>query len=498
MPEFLTSDSSRVFTIEGRATPSVAPVYQGQAKAGAPTFNFGDVTTIRIPDPDRYGNFIRAGKLIGAPGDPELPITARYTSDVSDLLRIGRNGCDNDVQVHIGTCQDPRDFNRGWDKVIVLEAGRINSWGTDGDIGALGPDERSILNEQVTFVGVDIFEVVKLAFVELASAEVTREILDIIVCDRVSCGSCGIPSDGCDKVFALASATGGSPGLSAAVLYSGNGGGTWGSSVVNSLVANEEPNKIGCIGSNLVVVSDDSVSLHYVATTDVLDGIPTAWTEVTTGFVALKGPRAITNVGPAFVWMAGAGGYIYFTSDVTDSVAVQSAASATTQDLNDIHAFDTTHIVAVGNSNAVLKTTDGATWSLVLGPAVGVNLNAVFMISEDIWFVGTQGGRLYYTENGGTTWTEKGFPGSGTGVVLDIQFVNRTVGYISHTTALTVGRVLRTISGGNTWYVLPETVGSIPDNDRLNAIAVCENVNIVFAAGLGANGSDGIVVKGSN
>ena len=119
------------------------------------------------------------------------------------------------------------------------------------------------------------------------------------------------------------------------------------------------------------------------------------------------------------------------------------------------------------------------------------------MLSADIWLVGSNVGRLYYTEDGGDNWVEKGFPGSGSGVVKDIKFTSRTVGYMSHTTGAPRGRLLRTISGGNSWYVLPETIGQVPDNDRLNSIAVCENPNIVFAAGLGADGVDGIVVKGS-
>lgn len=497
MPEsFITSDFTRVFTIEGRASPSISPVYQGQAKAGTPTFNFGDVTTIRIPNPDRYGGFIRAGKIIGSPGDPELPITARYTKAVSDLLRIGRNGCDNDVQVHIGECQDPRDFNRGWDKVLILEAGRINQWTTDNDLGALGPDERNLLNEQVTFVGTDIFEVVKLSFAEIAATTITQEVIDIVVCDRVNCGSCGIPSDGCDKVFALTVATGGSIGSGALVAFSADGGSSWRTRDIQTLSVSQEPNRIACIGSNIVVISSDSDTLHYAPTVDLLASVE-VWTQVSTGFVATHGPRAISSIGPSFVWMAGELGYIYFSSDITDQVVVQSNGSATAQDLNDIHMFDTMNGVAVGASNAILNTRDGHTWALVLGPAPGIVLNAVFMLSADIWFVGTQGGRLFYTENSGATWVEKGFPSSGTGVVKDIKFVSRSVGYMSHTTAALRGRILRTISGGNSWYVLPETTGSVPDNKRINSIATCENANIVFAGGLHTNSLDGIIVLGS-
>ena len=50
---------------------------------------------------------------------------------------------------------------------------------------------------------------------------------------------------------------------------------------------------------------------------------------------------------------------------------------------------------------------------------------------------------------------------------------------------------------GSPWYVMPEEGGgTLADNDRINAIAACgENVNIMYAGGLGANATDGFLVK---
>jgi photosystem II stability/assembly factor-like uncharacterized protein len=155
--------------------------------------------------------------------------------------------------------------------------------------------------------------------------------------------------------------------------------------------------------------------------------------------------------------------------------------------------LDSTHGVAVGASNAVVRTVDGSTWGAITGPAVGVALNAVWMKSEDVWLVGTAGGVLYYTANAGSTWTALGFSGSGAGTVTDIYFVNQAVGYMAHTTAAPVGRLFRTIDGGNSWYLLPEN-GSMPDNDGINSIKAC-SVNTVFAGGLGGGGTDGYGVK---
>jgi hypothetical protein len=72
---------------------------------------------------------------------------------------------------------------------------------------------------------------------------------------------------------------------------------------------------------------------------------------------------------------------------------------------------------------------------------------------------------------------------------------------MAHSTAVPAGRILRTIDGGNSWYVAPEGNTSIPANGGIKALAPCEdNVNLIFGAGLAVAGSgeqDGIIVKGS-
>jgi hypothetical protein len=77
---------------------------------------------------------------------------------------------------------------------------------------------------------------------------------------------------------------------------------------------------------------------------------------VATGFVATKTPNAIFSAGRAFTWIVANGGYIYFSSDVTAGVTVQTAGSVTVQNLDGIHGTDELNITAVGASNAVLNT----------------------------------------------------------------------------------------------------------------------------------------------
>jgi len=489
---------TRLFSIENLAGPANTPVYQGQARPLGPSWSLGDRTPVREADPNRYGAFRIVDSIQGERGLPTMSVEVRYQYTKSEFLRLARIGCPLDLQVHMGKCQDPRDFNGGWDKILVFENAGITNWAT-GELGALEQGQDAVINETPDLQALDMYEIVKLTFTELGEAEAVQEVVDIMICDRITCGACGIQSDGCQVIFAVTLSSGGSPGLPAEVLYSENGGSTMGQTNIDTIGANEDPSALSCVGTRLAVVSNESCSIHYATILDILAGTET-WVENASGLVCPAGaPNDIFSAGSAHTFVVGDGGYIYFYNDITATAVAQLSGSLTAQNLNAIHGLDELNVVAVGNLNVVLVTANGGdTWSLVVGPAVGVALNAIWMRSEEEWFVGTAGGRLYYTRDAGDTWTEKAFPGSGAGVVRDIQFATPTVGYLAHDTATPVGRILRTIDGGASWYVLPETVGSIPANDRINAIAACgEDVNIVYGAGLADDAADGVIVKGA-
>lgn len=492
------SDFSRMWLLEGRAGPAVVPQYESYWKAGAPTWALGAVTNQYVPDPSQYGQFDVSGRIIGERGNPELPVTARYYADVASvLLQLARAGCDSDLHIHIGLCKDPRDFNAGWDKILVLEAARPTQWATT-EQGAMMPGERAMVNEQVPFTGSDLYEIMPIVFQEQAASQIVQEVVDVTICDTAQCGECGIPSDGCEHVFGVTLSNGGSPGLPAEVIFTADGGGTWDDTNISTLGATEDPDALACVAPNLVVVSEDSESLHYAPVADILAGTET-WTEVVTGFVAAHGPRDIFSADPAHTWIVGAGGYIYFAADPTAGVEVQDPGVVTVQDLNAIHGVDNQHLVAVGASNTVIVTDNGGeTWAAITGPDVGVALNCVWMRSEREWFIGAADGSLYYTLDYGANWYEKTFPGSGAGQVRDIAFSSPTVGYMAHSTATPAGRILRTVNGGYSWYVAPENNNVIPANDYVAALAVCpENVNVVYGAGLADNATDGFLVKGA-
>lgn len=496
----LTTDLSRVWLIEHGAHPGHVPIYEGRWKAGNFSWPQGDKTPIYIPSPDEYGQFDVAGSIRGERGSPSLAITAHTLLQFkSTLLRLLRAQCPNDLQIHLGQCKDPQDFNNGFSKVLVLTEAELTDL-TIADLGALETAERAVVNEEAPFSGVDFFQILPTAMQEQAASEIVQEVIDVIFCDRRTCGECGIASDGCQIVFALTLTAGGSPGLAAEIIFTEDQGNTYGQTNVTTLAADEDPNAFACIGINLVVISEDSESLHYAPIVDILDSAET-WIQVTTGFVATNGPLALISITPQHTWIVAENGYVYFTADPTAGVEVNEAGLVTTEDLLDIHGINTKELVAVGNNNALILTRNGGdTWSLIVGPNVGVALNTIWMKSADVWLVGDAGGQLWWTENAGTDWTEKTFPGSGTGSVRDLNFSNNTVGYMAHDLAAgPSGRILRTIDGGYSWFLASSIVNlTIPDNDRINSVVGCEeDVNVYFGGGLGDNGTDGILVKGA-
>lgn len=487
---------TRVFTFDGGAGPGVVPVYQGLARAHNVQWQQGTLTPTRIPSDRRYGDFITVDRIRGQKPLPTLPIEFRMTRDLSDVLRLVRKGCVVDLQVHVGACTDPTDFF-AFEKIMVLQGALSTDYQTT-ELGAFDGNQDAPAGETVTFEGLDYFEIAPIRPEEVAAAAIVQEAVAVSICDQITCAECGLPSDGCQTVFVLSKSHGGSPGLPAQLLFTTDGFATSDSTVVSSLPANMNPIGMACVGTNLVVISNEDNSIHYAPIADILSGTET-WTKVTTGLVAAKAPNAIVSLGRAFTWIVGDGGYIYFSDDITAGVVVQTDGSVTVQSLKGIAAWDNLHLVAVGAANAVLTTENGGanSWAAITGPNIGVTLNCVAMKTQGEWIVGDDGGQLWYTRDTGVSWTEKRFPGSGSGKVKAIAFSNDTVGYLSHTTAAPRGYVLRTVDGGQSFYRLPETPGlSFNDNDGLNALAVCEeDMNLVYAVGLGANGTDGIALK---
>lgn len=488
---------SRVFIIKRRARGDRAPTFQSCLIAGSVEQAFGDIERIECPDPDEYGGFIEVGTIRGAEERPTTSLSGRYASDVaSDLLELARIKCAADVQIHFGTCEDPSDFNN-FSKAVILEEAFLTNVSTD-ELGTLDSGGQAAVNESADLAAKNWYEVLPITFSERTPAAVTNQLMDVVLADKVSCGGCEDESDGCDKIYAVSKAAGGSPSTPADCVYSLDGGTSWFAEDVDGL-GTDEPLAIAVIG-DYVVVFNSTTAEHYYVLKSELDGVgaEAAWSSVASGYNASGQPNDAWSVGTK-AFIVGAGGYIYSTEDATAGVDELDAGTATSEDLNAVHAVSKTMAIAGGANGALVYTTDGVTWSAAPSSPTAAAINAVWMKSAQEWWVGTATGYLYYTTDGGTTWVEKSFTGSGAGAIHDIAFATDSVMYVAHATAAPAGRILRSYNGGYSFNVLPEGAGSIPANDQVTALAACEDdVNLVIGVGLADDASDGFIVKGQD
>ncbi len=489
--------NSRVFIIEGGARVDHVPSFESCMRSDTVDYALGDVERIECPDPDQYGKFIEVGSIKGADSRPTTSLVSRYAIDLkSQLLTMAKKGCAADVHVHFGQCSDPSDFNE-FTKAMILSSVDVTNWSTES-LGALGSDENAKIDETAAISAKLIFEYTPLNYASRAADIVTTEVVDMIICDTVSCGDCEDESDGCQKIFGVTLQAGGSPGTPPDVVYSTNGGTTWYAADIDTLLTTQDASAVACLGSYLIVTSNDAGSINYAFLSE-FDGVTDpAFTELTTGVVATGEPNDIWSVGN-YAFLAGDAGYIYGTDDPTAGVTALESATITTDNFNAIHALSENFAVAVGNNGAVIVTENQTVWAAATRPVgAGVHLNCIWAFDEKIWFVGTNGGELYYTLNGGTTWTAKTFPGSGAGQVRDISFANDGIGYMAHDTAVPRGRILETIDGGRSWVVAPRDTKSLPLNDRITALATCSEVpDFVAGGGLADDGADGFLIIGA-
>lgn len=492
----LTAGQFRVWLVEGGVHPSRPPLYKAVHKLDDPSQSYGDETRIEVPSGDRFNQFTSVGSIQGEVERASFGLSGRYTEDLSDLLRLAKKRCRVDAFALIGKCKNPQDFTNGWEKILFLRDGKISTWAGE-NFGALESGDQNISGESVEMSSDDMYEFGLIGLSEVADTEASAEIHTIDICDDESCGDCDDESDGCQRVLATMAGVGATPGTLPQLLYSDDEGVTWNTQDIDTLFSNEVAADGECVGGNFVIVSNDSGSLHFINVDDLYLGNG-VWSEVNLGFNAAGAPNAIWSYNVRNTWIVGDGGYIYFTQDPTSSVTVQDAGIATTQKLVAVHSYSEDYVMATGALNAVVYTTNGGeTWNSITGPAVGLTLRTCWMWSKSVWFIGDNTGQLWYTTDSGNSWTEKILP-AGIDNIDKIEFVNDAEGYMIARKGSGAARILRTMTGGYEWKILPDgSLTSTPAADYFNDMAVCgPGQNLVFAAGLDDDASTGIIVKG--
>lgn len=494
----LTGINYRVWYVEGGVHPSRSPALLSLGKFSTdPSQKFGEAKKISAPDPNSFSRDIQVGTVKGSRDRATLAVAARTTAQKSILIGWKNKGCRVDLFALAGKCGNPQDFSEGGEKWVYFPDGQISGHGYEG-FGAFGLDESKETNETVDMSAEEYYEFLYMGQERVGASVTTRQVYTVDVYTGNDCENCPEP---CDRVLATMAGASATPGTQPLLLYSADGGNTWATQAITTLFSNEEIKDGQVIGDDIVYISNTANSIHWTEIEMIYAGTNT-WAETTQGFVAGKGPNAIASADARHTWIVGDGGYIYFMQNHKIGVTVQDAGVSTTSTLLAVSTSDERHILTVGQANAVIYSKDGGeTWTSVIGPAVGLVLGACWMWDATTWFVGEGAGgtgKLWLTVNSGQTWSQIGLPN--TYVQIDkIKFISEAEGYLS---ARDAGKsyILRTITAGNEWVVLPSGKSAVPvNNTSLTDLDICSKYsNTAFAAGLAAGASAGIIVKMTN
>lgn len=199
-----------------------------------------------------------------------------------------------------------------------------------------------------------------------------------------------------------------------------------------------------------------------------------AWT-----LVSIGGPAAAHGAGnygtlwaldSRHIWLASTLGYIYFSDDGGETWAVVEPGGICITTYSGIHFCDELYGIAGSLADVIVMSDDGGqTWAAVAPTGGAGDILCAFRLDKNRAWVGDDDGKLWFTNNGGTTWTQRtGWTGSGTGDVTAIKFANEYQGFMVHNAGGGgAGTVLHTTDGGFNWDAL-----TTPDNDGLNGLCV--------------------------
>lgn len=464
----------------------------------------GGRNPINFHDPLRRagGAYRRIGETVDAPGFPTVTINFFERHGGVPWVDF-EGGCPNNYYEGVGRCKRPDDFINGWDDYVKIysyarpdsksESGLTTQESDDSSMTAL-PAECSA-----------IYKIGAFLFGEKGAGEVEREVVGLVWAGGIDCGACGPGDNGTNRLYAVTKSSGAaSPGTPAEIIYTVDGGATFSQQNITGLGGTVDPTGIALAGSNLIVL-DTAGNGYWYAEINTITGVPGTWTNVTAGFVASKQPTDIYVAGASEIYFSANGGYIYKSTDVASGVTVLDAGNVNTSNYQRIHGQDEM-VVVVGDSGKIVKSGNrGVTWANVTLSPTSATVRAILVLDDFRYWVGTSGGKVYYTINGGETFAEMTLPGGALTVIDDIVAATDEVLHIAARTATPTGRLITSWNGGQKWAssaVTTQRIQNLPTASRFNRIAVprtgqpTTDSNTIALGGLSGGGVDGILELG--
>ena len=489
----LKTGEARLFIQADGSSPANPYYYMGCLSIGGLSQELGGGTPVYCPSSEVRNQWDIVDIVPSVQALPTTDFTQRMDRFLQDIWwDLKKKGCRWNAMVVLSNCSRPDDID-AWDAKIALQNVRLTNIALP-ELNPLAGDGNTAADITGSWEMFGFDRITQIRFAEKLDSVILAEVLDGFYADQITCGDCGPNSDGCQKAYLLTAANSGSPGLSSQVVYTANEGATGGTVDIASL-GGQSANRMAPVGLYLVAVSENNGAHHWSLVSNV-DAGTSSWTRVSSGYVAGKSPRCIASLSPTRTFIGGQGGYIYLMTDPKSAVTVLTDGSLTTQNVNDIHAKGNAVLAGCGSNALLFSTNKGETFSLITGPEPGASLTAVWLIDNNIWWVGTGTGNLYYTTNGGSTWTEA-TPDAALTVINDINFVDDIVGCFSGQAGAgaSAARIYRTTDNGHSWHNTSPYLSGLVAAERYNVAVEC-GYNKILAGGRSSAGGDGVALFG--
>lgn len=489
MPDVGTIIEASEQSLFAQADPSAVTEPLTCIGIGDITIPVGDVTIVYCPSATS-GQYDPVGFIRGAADAVTLQLTRPLETVFNFLLEGGI--CPTTYRMNNVCPGTPKTSVTNYLLGVLLYGGEFTSRVIAAP-AALEPGENARVNTTGELSALSVDFIKRLQSARQAMTQ-TQHANEITMLPR-SCGTkCGLYRNLCAEGYMVLD-TDYVGVYGDVVLWTANSGAAWTPTTTGPFSA------VGRIGSDVEVILTAG-GHRVIVSGGALPGLPPEISYSDDGGVVWSNVNPEAGAGTANrgvnrlawdrlnrLWAAADDGRIYRTEDIGNTWTIQKGATAPTDDLNDIE-FATSQIgYAVGDSNVVLQTLDGATWTALTGPVPGVNILSVTVNRFGHVFIGTNDARIFRSVDNGATWRNaagvQNQPmidfGAGSVDKLEFDPFNGYVGYALWNDATPNGLVRRTEDGGVSW--LGGEIGlETTANAGLYGIHVCD-ANGLFVVG---------------
>lgn len=387
--------------------PSIDPYeYTGDcSRLQGVTKPLGDVEHTECMDATRATGFREDSEIVSRPGSTTGTMVMKK-SIVNAIKAEMWDDCRWNIDIRLqlaGT--GSRSDQMNWNAIDRYIRGKFTEYSTDDETVFTRDDQGEVLITMPFSAPPLSFYNIRRLNAQLIDTDKAGDILCITWLSQEECPTVNGPATGCKMAVGTEDIAG-----NPFVGVSDDGGQTWTWYEFDG--TNNTPtwtNPITGIGGidDLIVVVSSAEGAHAYST----DGGAT-WAEVTLADYAANAPNDVVVQSPTAIWICGANGYIWFSSNGGVTAATIDGGDpglVTASDLVRIKALSDRFVIAVGAANAIVQTENGGeTFSLIAGPAAqaAVQVNSIAMWDQNIWIIVYEDGEAYWTDDAGTAWTE--------------------------------------------------------------------------------------------